>query len=862
MSAEQTFQVLLIAGNYDIVQSLEQSLSPARFTIHNAFSHMDTLYMLEQTAYDVLIVDSAMVDRRSKKRTMDLLDERPATVPIVRLASKAFASGAIYVEPFRSDDIQKAVMGALKIGTPNTMQLRRKTKGFSELSPSNAELADEIRTLIALSKSLAEVLDTGEVLNRVVNAARDLTMAEEGMILLPEGDALYLRAKVGIENEVARNFRIRTNDSIAGEVFRSGQPTLVGASGPQKVKTQYFVNSLLYVPILLQGKPIGVLGVNNREKDGLFDKRHQELLFNLGSFAAVAIENARVHEDSIERARELETLVAASEVVNSSLSMDELLPNICQQLASVLNVDYAEIYRWSPTTMELKALARQSRGVWPVEHAPRLELSNLTAVSMALQNNRHWWVKLHDREFIGEVNHLEKVGAKAMLIVLILASGRLLGLLRCYYEDVAIPTLADDALPAVQQSIQDYLQGLSNRPDRTTLDDVIPLLQNVVERLQAKWGELAVGTDDNNVLSVIARNCMGVWVDPPQPTIDLTNAIQIREVLNTHNPAQVFVDSSHSDNATQVLLNRAQSQSMLMIPMVQRGEAKGLVVFSDGQKRRHFSRRDVDLARAIVGQAATALDNASLLTDLEKSLQDLKDAQDRLIQAARLSAMGELAAVVAHQINNPLTTIMVDAELLLLDEAPNSPNYPSLQAIQRAGKRAANVARRLLAISRPHEADGADDLIDLVDSMYGVLTLVKMHVERSQIKLNVNIENGFRPLVYAIKGSLDDAWLNLVMNAHDALVPMERDDPTIDVSLRPDGSWVEVRIWDNGPGIPPAIHEEIFSPFFTTKPVGEGTGLGLHVCREVVENTGGTIAVTSVVDEYTEFVVRLPLAKS
>jgi two-component system NtrC family sensor kinase len=119
------------------------------------------------------------------------------------------------------------------------------------------------------------------------------------------------------------------------------------------------------------------------------------------------------------------------------------------------------------------------------------------------------------------------------------------------------------------------------------------------------------------------------------------------------------------------------------------------------------------------------LENATLVHDLELSVRKLRAAQSKLVQTARLSAMGELAAVVAHQINNPLTTIIVDTELMLLDEPENSPRYIALQAIARTGKRAASVARRLLAIARPIDPTARPELIDVLESLGGVLSLMK-----------------------------------------------------------------------------------------------------------------------------------------
>src|SRR5262249_54920049 len=142
------------------------------------------------------------------------------------------------------------------------------------------------------------------------------------------------------------NFRVKTEDTLAGRVYATGQPVLIGAQGPQKVKTEYLVNSLLYVPIIYEIQCIGVLGVNNRNSEELFLPRHQDLLQNLASFAAIAMENARVHEETIERTRELQTLVEASQILNSSLLLENILPNICEELMRIVHVNLAEIYEW------------------------------------------------------------------------------------------------------------------------------------------------------------------------------------------------------------------------------------------------------------------------------------------------------------------------------------------------------------------------------------------------------------------------------------------------------------------------------------------------------------------------------------
>jgi two-component system NtrC family sensor kinase len=274
-----------------------------------------------------------------------------------------------------------------------------------------------------------------------------------------------------------------------------------------------------------------------------------------------------------------------------------------------------------------------------------------------------------------------------------------------------------------------------------------------------------------------------------------------------------------------------------------------------------LNERDINVGRAVVAQAATALSNSYLLHDLERSFTELKDTQERLVQTARLSAMGELAAAVAHQINNPLTTIMVDSEMMLLDENPDSQNYKSLQAIHRAGKRASGVAHRLLAISRPNDPESPHERIDVVETIQGVLSLVKAHIERDHIQIVSELPDEPLPPVWAVQGQLDDIWLNLLLNAHDALIGCEDARLGISASYTPNADHLQVVVWDNGPGIPEKIIENVFKPFFTTKPVGEGTGLGLHICRQTAERAGGSISVESTPGKGARFLVLLPVKR-
>jgi len=313
----------------------------------------------------------------------------------------------------------------------------RNTRVLRGRDDSESWDVEEVQTLLALTRSLTEVLDLTEVLNRVVEAARELTGADEGMILLPDGDSddLYLRARVGMDIREPRNFRIRTSDSTAGQVYQSGHPILIGARGPQKVKTEYFVNALLYVPILFEGQPIGVLGVNNRLKQDVFNSHHEALLLNLAAYAAIAIENARVHEQSVSRARELSALLETSQAINASLSLDYTLKTICQQIVLALGVHEVEVLEWDRERHALVPLARVYQTLWQSEQEPLLKFVDYPLFLSAFHENQSIAIRLDKTQALQENRYLRRACARAMMIIPIMAEEQTCGALFAFYAN-------------------------------------------------------------------------------------------------------------------------------------------------------------------------------------------------------------------------------------------------------------------------------------------------------------------------------------------------------------------------------------------------------------------------------------------
>jgi signal transduction histidine kinase len=174
----------------------------------------------------------------------------------------------------------------------------------------------------------------------------------------------------------------------------------------------------------------------------------------------------------------------------------------------------------------------------------------------------------------------------------------------------------------------------------------------------------------------------------------------------------------------------------------------------------------------------------------------------------------------------------------------------------RSTKRASAVVRRLLAAVRSSPDDRYEN-VDVHWTITETLALVRPHIYRAGIRLVEHLPDKPMPMVYAVPGELEDVWLNLLLNAADALAGSSGGEIGLAAECPHDNS-IMVTVWDNGPGVPENIRAQIFEPFFTTKPKGEGTGLGLHIARQVIDRVGGTIRVESTVGSGTHFVVTLP----
>ena len=240
---------------------------------------------------------------------------------------------------------------------------------------------------------------------------------------------------------------------------------------------------------------------------------------------------------------------------------------------------------------------------------------------------------------------------------------------------------------------------------------------------------------------------------------------------------------------------------------------------------------------------------------LAPPLDETKTLRKQLLQAQRLSSVGELASSVAHEFNNILTTIINYAKLGA--RGANEPGQKqAFEKILKGGQRAATIVNSMLGFARNQTVvRESTDIIMLIEE---VLLLTEKDLSKHRIQVEKRYHG--RPIVYVIPGQIEQIFLNLVINARQAMSHGGR--LRIDVRENQESGLVEIRLADSGVGIPPDQLRLIFEPFYTTKLPDShghgGTGLGLSVCRQIIEQHHGRIRVESVVGKGSTFTVKLP----
>jgi GAF domain-containing protein len=822
-------------------------------------------------------------------------------------------------------------------------ELRQRTDDLSESLQQQTATADVLKVISRSAFDLQTVLDT------LVESAARLCAADKGTIFQRDGDLYRMVTNYGYSREAqqyASEHPLRAGrGSATGRVALEGRAihvpdVLVDPEYRQADYQEVFgYRTILGVPLLREGTTIGVLALL-RDEVNPFTEKQIELVTTFADQAVIAIENVRLFEAEQQRSRELhealEQQTATSEVLqvisSSSGDLQPVFATMLENAVRICDAKFGNIYRWDGDALHLVAMHNtppalaEFRRRSPLRPSPETLIGRMATIKAVV----HVADIAADQTYIeqrdpGAIAAVELGGIRTLLIVPMLKENELIGAFTVYRQEVRpftekqialITSFADQAVIAVENAR--LLSELRQRTDalgrsvgelralgevsqavNSTLD-----LETVLSTIVAKAAQLS-GTEAGAIYvfdDVQREFHLRATYGMDQQLIDALKNQHIglgepdvAQALVQGEPIQVADLKEQAPSAANEIILRAGYRARLLAPLLRGEELVGMLVV----RRRtpgSFPKNTVDLIKTFAAQSVLAIQNARLFENVEartgelaRSLEDLRTAQDRLVQTEKLASLGQLTAGIAHEIKNPLNFVnnFSSVSVELIDELREALDGAHLDTKLRAeiagiadmlqgnldkvvqhGKRADAIVKNMLLHSR--QGSGEHRPVDINGLVDESLNLAYHGARAEKQGFNITLERSFDPAageVDVFPQEVTRVLLNLISNGFYAATKRKAEadggdyEPTVSATTKNLGNSVEIRIRDNGTGIPPEVKEKMFNPFFTTKPAGEGTGLGLSISHDIiVKQHGGAIEVDTQPGEFTEFRIVLPRA--
>jgi signal transduction histidine kinase len=686
--------------------------------------------------------------------------------------------------------------------------------------------------------------------------------------------------------------------------------------------------TILIVPMLKEGELVGEFSVYRQEVRPFADKQI-ELVRNFAAQAVIAIENTRLLNE-LRQSLEQQTATAdVLRVISSSPGelepvFDAMLENatrICEARFGALVLSEGDAFRLGALYNAPPAFAQFMQRA-PIRPGPNVPLGRVARTKQVV----HVADITTERAYIERdplaVAGAELGGYRTILVMPMLKESELIGAIAIFRQEVQpftdkqiemVTNFANQAVIAIEnvrllnelrESLQqqtataDVLKVISSSPG--DLQPVFQaMLENAVRICEAKFGVLYLNEGDgfraavmHNAPRAYQEARTGIVYPPPNSSL--------WRAANTKQAAQVpdvMLERGYTEGDPFVVSAVALGgyRSVFSVPMLHEDKLIGVITIFR-QEVRPFADKQIELVKNFAAQAVIAIENTRLLSelrqrtdDLSKSLEDLRAAQDRLVQTEKLASLGQLTAGIAHEIKNPLNFVnnFSSVSVELIDELREALGGIHLDTKQRTeineianmlqgnldkvvqhGKRADAIVKNMLLHSR--QGSGEHRPVDINALVDESLNLAYHGARAEKQGFTITLERSFDPAageVGLFPQEITRVLLNLISNGFYAATKRKVEanggdyEPTLTAATRSLGDRVEIRIRDNGTGIPPEVRDKMFNPFFTTKPPGEGTGLGLSISHDIiVKQHGGSIEVDTEPGEFTEFRIVLPRA--
>ncbi len=694
--------------------------------------------------------------------------------------------------------------------------------------------------------------------------------------------------------------------------------------------------SITFVPLLRDGVGIGTIILTHPEAGFKLSPKQLALVQTFADQAVIAIENARLFDEVQARTRELmeslEQQTATSEVLSViSSSAGDLVPvfdamlgkamQLCGADFGVLNTFDGELFH-TRATRGLPSAYDKYRRSQPLEYGPGTAPHRLLNCEPIVEISD---LRESDAYRKGEPNRRALVdlgGASSLLAVPLLKDEQVVGNVMIFrqekrqFSDKQIALLKQFAAQAViaientrllrelrssteelseslqfQTATSEVLKVISRSPD--ALQPVLDVIVKISQELCGSDASTIFLLRDGKFHVTAVAGIMPVHLDTlranPAP-VDQPGSIlaRIAREKRTLHYANVADDPELKAGIT----GRGGPRTLLTVPLMRDGEVMGAITMRRAPNL-PFSGRQIEAIEAFADQAVIAISNVGLFEqvqertrELSNSLDDLRTAQDRLVQTEKLASLGQLTAGIAHEIKNPLNFVnnfsALSTELIdelndvlrpvgLDDKARGEVDEltqmlkGNLQKVVQHGKRADSIVKNMLLHSR--EGAGEHRPVDINAIVEESLNLAYHGARAERPNFNITLRRDLDPeagMIDLYPQEITRVLLNLISNGFYAATKRKEGsgqdfEPTLSAVTKNLGDTVEIRIRDNGTGIPLDVKEKMFNPFFTTKPAGEGTGLGLSMSHDiVVKQHGGKIDVDTEPGAFTEFIITLP----
>ncbi len=671
-----------------------------------------------------------------------------------------------------------------------------------------------------VAQVVSSTLDLNSVLRLVLEQLkRILTYDTASIILFSKADPAML-ALAGYEDEEAiiREAAIRLGDSrIFKEMTVTKQAVVIPDVREDDrwiwVPGAEHVRAWIGVPLLVRDEMIGALMIDSVHP-GFYTAEDAELVQFLANQAAIAIENARLFEAEARRRQEAETLRQAAQAMSATLDLQEVFKLILDQLRLVVPYDSASIQLLKGDRLEI------------IGGLGFPNLDELLGLSFPLDGNNP---------------NREVVNRRAPFIV----------------DDA--PTIYEGFLqePHARARIRSWLG--------------IPLLfgDKLIGMIALDRQEPHFYTEEHARLAMAFAAQAAIAIENARLYEELQANMRELQTILDHAPLSI---SLFDPEMKYLLTNKyAEQTEGLHLDEIRgktcyeaRGQARpcdecaGLLALKTGEV--HHREGEI-YPGYIVAETCVPIKNEAGdirgILAIRQNVSEQRRLQTQLLQSGRLSAVGQLISGVAHELNNPLTSIMGYAELVQRSENVPPPIKADLQKIYEQAERSAHIVRKLLTFARQYAP--MREKTDINRTIEQTIDLLAYQLKVDNITIVRDLDPHL-PYTQADGHQLQQVFLNIINNAHHAMKQAHgRGTLTVRTQTVDNGQTIRISFSDDGPGIPENLITRIFDPFFTTKDVGEGTGLGLSICYGIVSEHGGRIWAESELGQGATFFVELPV---